>query len=83
PLGLAAGRLGNFINGELWGRVTSPDSRFAMLFPQAAGEDAQWMLSHPQAMADQALATVFAQFHGLPRYPSQLFEFALEGVALF
>ncbi|QHE91411.1 prolipoprotein diacylglyceryl transferase [Pandoraea fibrosis] len=83
PLGLAAGRLGNFINGELWGRVTSPDSRFAMLFPQAAAEDAQWMLAHPQAMADQAMAMVFAQFHGLPRYPSQLFEFALEGVALF
>ena len=29
------------------------------------------------------MAAVFAQFHGLPRYPSQLFEFALEGVALF
>lgn len=31
PIGLAAGRLGNFINGELWGRVT--DSRFGMVFP--------------------------------------------------
>jgi len=31
PLGLAAGRLGNFINGELWGRVT--DSPFGMVFP--------------------------------------------------
>jgi len=33
PLGLAAGRLGNFINGELWGRVTSPDAFWAMRFP--------------------------------------------------
>ena len=34
PLGLAAGRLGNFINGELWGRVASPELPWAMVFPQ-------------------------------------------------
>ena len=33
PLGLAVGRLGNFINGELWGRVT--DAPWAMVFPNA------------------------------------------------
>ena len=33
PLGLAAGRLGNFINGELWGRVT--DVPWAIVFPPA------------------------------------------------
>src|SRR5512141_3099268 len=33
PLGLAAGRVGNFINGELWGRVT--DMPWGMVFPQA------------------------------------------------
>jgi phosphatidylglycerol---prolipoprotein diacylglyceryl transferase len=32
PLGLAAGRLGNFINGELWGRVTNVP--WAVVFPQ-------------------------------------------------
>ncbi len=32
PLGYAAGRLGNFINGELWGRPT--DVPWAMVFPQ-------------------------------------------------
>ena len=32
PLGLAAGRVGNFINGELWGRVT--DVPWAIIFPQ-------------------------------------------------
>jgi phosphatidylglycerol---prolipoprotein diacylglyceryl transferase len=31
PLGLGAGRLGNFINGELWGRPT--DVPWAMIFP--------------------------------------------------
>lgn len=54
PLGLAAGRLGNFINGELWGRVT--DVPWAMVF-RGAGD--------------------------APRHPSQLYEFALEGIALF
>lgn len=55
PIGLGAGRLGNFINAELWGRPT--DLPFAMIFP-----------TDPLA---------------LPRHPSQLYEAALEGVALF
>ncbi|MDX5407318.1 MAG: prolipoprotein diacylglyceryl transferase [Chromatiaceae bacterium] len=54
PLGLAAGRLGNFINAELWGRPT--DVPWAVLFPGAGP---------------------------LPRHPSQLYEFALEGIVLF
>jgi phosphatidylglycerol:prolipoprotein diacylglycerol transferase len=33
PLGLGVGRLGNFINGELWGRPT--DVPWAMIFPHA------------------------------------------------
>lgn len=57
PLGLGMGRLGNFINGELWGRPTSPDLPWAMVFPQAGD--------------------------ALPRHPSQLYQFALEGVLLF
>jgi len=54
PLGIAAGRLGNFINGELWGRPT--DLPWGMVF-RGAGD--------------------------LPRHPSQLYQFALEGVLLF
>jgi phosphatidylglycerol---prolipoprotein diacylglyceryl transferase len=38
PLGLAAGRLGNFINGELWGRPTSLP--WGMIFPQEARQRA-------------------------------------------
>lgn len=33
PLGLGAGRIGNFINGELWGKVT--DMPWGMVFPNA------------------------------------------------
>jgi phosphatidylglycerol:prolipoprotein diacylglycerol transferase len=34
PLGLFAGRIGNFINGELWGRVADPALPWAMIFPR-------------------------------------------------
>lgn len=54
PIGLGMGRLGNFINGELYGRVT--DMPWGMIFPNGGL---------------------------LPRHPSQLYEFFLEGVALF
>jgi len=54
PLALGAGRIGNFINGELWGRVT----------------DVPW-------------AVVFRHVDDQPRHPSQLYEFGLEGIALF
>ena len=35
PTGFAAGRIGNFINGELWGRFASPELPWAMVFPQS------------------------------------------------
>lgn len=35
PLGLAAGRVGNFINGELWGRLADPSLPWGMVFPQS------------------------------------------------
>lgn len=57
PTGLAAGRLGNFINGELWGRPADPSLPWAMIFPQS-GTD-------------------------VPRHPSPLYQFALEGLLLF
>ncbi|MGL1832311.1 prolipoprotein diacylglyceryl transferase [Rhodocyclaceae bacterium SMB388] len=37
PTGLAAGRIGNFINGELWGRPVSMDLPWAMVFPWVDG----------------------------------------------
>lgn len=77
PLGLGFGRIGNFINGELWGRMTSADSFWAMVFPQARNADALLAQSQPE------LTTLINQHGGLPRHPSQLYQFALEGVLLF
>ena len=76
PFGLGAGRLGNFINGELWGRV-DPSSPFAMLFPGSRGEDLGLLPAHPEWQS------IFDTYGVLPRHPSQLYELALEGVVLF
>jgi phosphatidylglycerol---prolipoprotein diacylglyceryl transferase len=57
PTGLAAGRIGNFINGELWGRPADASLPWAMVFPQSGSN--------------------------VPRHPSQLYQFALEGLLLF
>ena len=53
PLGLAAGRLGNFINGELWGRVADPSLPWAMVFPQVDSQP-----RHPSQLYQMALEGV-------------------------
>jgi len=83
PLGLAAGRLGNFINGELWGRVTDPAAPWAMLFQHSSNDDAVWLAKNPQLDAQWHLSEVFQRYQMLPRHPSQLYEIALEGIVLF
>lgn len=55
PLGFMFGRIGNFLNGELWGRMT--ESSIGMYFPRDPS--------------------------GALRYPSQLLQALLEGLALF
>ena len=57
PTGLAAGRVGNFINGELWGRLADPGLPWAMVFPHSGTQ--------------------------LPRHPSQIYQFLMEGLFLF
>ncbi|OIV47022.1 prolipoprotein diacylglyceryl transferase [Sodalis sp. TME1] len=76
PFGLGAGRLGNFINGELWGRVTT-DTPWAMLFPGSREEDLALLPANPQWQA------LFERYGVLPRHPSQIYEMLLEGVVLF
>ena len=77
PLGLASGRIGNFINGELWGRVTDINTFWAMGFPQAHYEDLEAAAHNP------LWAEWMQQYNMLPRHPSQLYQFALEGICLF
>ena len=74
PMGLALGRLGNFIGGELWGRVS--DVPWAMVFANAI-EPGGWQSERlREAWASGAL-------DHLARHPSQLYQAAGEGLALF
>jgi phosphatidylglycerol:prolipoprotein diacylglycerol transferase len=50
PFGLFFGRIANFINGELWGRVAGPDVPWAMVFPGAGSEP-----RHPSQLYEAAL----------------------------
>ena len=77
PFGLGLGRIGNFINGELWGRVTL-DTPWAILFPSSRSEDLQLVAQDPTT-----LLPIIQQYGVLPRHPSQLYEMLLEGVVLF
>lgn len=80
PTGLLFGRLGNFINGELWGRVSESGLAWLMYFPQAARADFELM------QADSSLIAISHGVNGfalLPRHPSQLYQAATEGLLLF
>lgn len=92
PLGLAFGRLGNFINGELFGRPTSVP--WGMIFPRRPelGHAGGTLLpkAEVQSIIDQSgmiLETNVTEFiiNGqsyiqIPRHPSQLYHFFLEGL---
>ncbi|MEQ4989101.1 prolipoprotein diacylglyceryl transferase [Proteus vulgaris] len=77
PFGLGLGRIGNFINGELWGRVTL-DTPWAFLFPNSRSEDLQLVAQDPST-----LLPIIQEYGVLPRHPSQLYEMLLEGIVLF
>jgi len=71
PLGYTFGRLGNFINGELWGRVTT--SGIGMMFPHAPAFSTrfEWV----RDIADQlGISYAAGEMIRLPRHPSQLYE---------
>ncbi len=80
PLGYTFGRLGNFINGELYGRVTA--SPFGIIFPYAERFPAKlsWVqeIARDIGMDLSGLAVV-----NLPRHPSQLYEAFAEGLLLW
>lgn len=118
PLGVAFVRIGNFINGELYGRMITDDSGkvitdadklpwYAMKFPtdignadkltRVPGQELQRAL-HQKFVAENPGEAVPTHFNQLPvddsvwssvehlfpgRYPSQLVQFALEGMLVF
>lgn len=93
PLGICFGRLANFINGELYGKPW--DGPMAMQFPSEMERPSIWMAvarrlpNYADAQAvrhalgrDPQVEIVLRQVL-TPRHPSQLYQAALEGLALF
>ena len=79
PLGFTFGRLGNFINAELYGRVTT--GPMGMIFPNAAPLPVSetWV----REAAEKTGAVVVNGMVNLPRHPSQLYEMIFEGIVLW
>ncbi|GAB3728721.1 prolipoprotein diacylglyceryl transferase [Silanimonas algicola] len=76
PLGLGFGRIGNWIGGELWGRVT--DSPLGVVFPRSLPpEYANLPIEQLRTLHAQGVLEPFA------RYPSQLLQALLEGMVMF
>ena len=80
PLGYTFGRLGNFLNGELYGRITTVP--WGMVFPAAErfSTSKEWV----QAFAEKIGMNISGQsLVNLPRHPSQIYEAVFEGVILW
>lgn len=80
PAGYTFGRLGNFLNGELYGRITAVP--WGMVFPSAEkfSLSFQWVRDFA---AKCGMTVADSGMVNLPRHPSQLYEAAAEGAALF
>lgn len=78
PLGIASVRIGNFINGELWGRLT--DKPWGMIFPQSLPASL-----HPNTLGKTQWQQWYEQgrMAAYSRHPSPLYEAFLEGLVTF
>ncbi|MBB5206082.1 phosphatidylglycerol:prolipoprotein diacylglycerol transferase [Inhella inkyongensis] len=84
PTGLMVGRIGNFINGELWGRAAPADLPWAMVFPQAG----DWVARHPsqiyQSLTEGLLLFVLLAWYARhPRARGRVSAFFLMGYGGF
>ena len=79
PLGYTFGRLGNFLNGELYGRITTV--AWGTVFPAAERFSAStpWVRNFAEKCGLELTGTLI----NLPRHPSQLYEAFFEGIVLF
>lgn len=80
PLGYTFGRLGNFLNGELYGRITTVP--WGVVFPRAErfSSSLPWV---KEFAAGIGMSLDGQRLANLPRHPSQLYESFFEGIFLF
>ncbi len=78
PFGYFFGRMGNFFNAELYGKVSS--SAFGMVFPDANrfSTSLPWV----REVCDKIGMDLTSAAVNLPRHPSQLYEALFEGIVL-
>lgn len=81
PLGYTFGRLGNFINGELWGKITT--APWGIVFPYAEKFSARESWVQEFASTVGIPLNSMNDMVNLPRHPSQLYEALLEGIVLW
>ncbi len=79
PLGYTFGRIGNFMNGELYGRITT--AKWGIVFPNAEKFSAS--LDWVKAYIEKIGMVTTENLVNLPRHPSQLYEAFFEGLVLF
>jgi phosphatidylglycerol:prolipoprotein diacylglycerol transferase len=81
PLGYTFGRLGNFINAELYGRVTA--GPLGIIFPEETTKlfstNEKWV----REVIEKTGSVVRGGLVNLPRHPSQLYEMIFEGIILW
>lgn len=81
PLGLMAGRIGNFINAELWGRVS--DVPWAMVFPGAGAEPRHPSQLYQASMEGLLLFIILWWFSARPRPRAAVSGLFLTGYGVF
>lgn len=81
PLGFTFGRLGNFLNGELYGRVTTMPWGMIFRDAQTFSSSIDWVQEIMKKIGMEISET--SRLVNLPRHPSQLYEAFFEGVFLW
>jgi phosphatidylglycerol:prolipoprotein diacylglycerol transferase len=82
PLGFTFGRIGNFINAELYGRPTA--SPLGMIFPERTTRPLPTSELWVQEIAEKAGIDITGLLMvNLPRHPSQLYQAFFEGIVLW
>jgi phosphatidylglycerol:prolipoprotein diacylglycerol transferase len=81
PAGYTFGRLGNFINGELYGRITT--SPLGIIFPHGGIAKGSAEYDAVKSWAVEQGLDVTGSVLNLPRHPSQLYEAFFEGLFLW
>ena len=81
PAGYTFGRIGNFLNGELYGRITTMP--WGVVFPRAEtfSSSLEWVRSFAGECSLYVSETT--KLVNLPRHPSQLYESFFEGIVVF